>query len=138
MSICPEYLLCSKANPEAMENHRASQDSCKKKKKHNQQKNPHCMSGLTDEGWCSGRWRERGKQTGSAPGAAAISFCPSLLSGFAARAWVLAVYSCSQLFTAVHTGSLLSRCTGDRSLSRDCCAGREVMRSEPLRNPENA
>lgn len=40
------------------------------------------MSGLTDEGWCSGREREPRKQTGSAPGIAAVSISPSLLSGF--------------------------------------------------------
>lgn len=38
------------------------------------------MSGLTDEGWCSGRQREHRKQTGSAPGIAAVSFSPSPLS----------------------------------------------------------
>lgn len=60
------------------------------------------MSGLTDEGWCSGREREPRKQTGSAPGIAAVSISPSLLS----RVCVLRLaVGCVQLF---YTGRLIS------------------------------
>lgn len=88
------------------------------------------MSGLTDEGWCSGREREPRKQTGSAPGIAAVSISPSLLSGFAFCVWLLAAYS-----SFTWAASSPANCTDAQepeSLSRDHLTGGEAMRSEPF------